>query len=787
MLRFSIFLLFTIQLFSASAQYSISTLKKDAGVHTDWRPGSPGVYDPVVNKTFVTWMGADSDIFVAAFDHTTRTFSEAKVVGTSSFDKHHYPQMIQAADGRLIIWHGAHNTDLKQSKAPTPHSIAGTWTDRFIDQASKASYPYPIKLDNGTIYVFFRRTDRTVNRPAAFIKSTNHGETWTELKKIIKHERNDGLNEIYMGKVVYEPTHDGIDERIHFVWTIAGGPEATDHNNYRRNAYHAYLKPSNDHLYSADGIDLGALIDEFESEDHCVVYDTGAPDYNQDEHATSKLTPLVLWDENGKITVHHNTEDWEGNRSSIASNWDGFSWSHIIMPFATVRDMYKVRPGHYRRFHASGSSFTMVETTDFGASWTVKETMPIHGIEGSAHKFLLIENHHPDLIAVATERTSSDPDTHAIEDKDIYFMGSPGEVIEAESFEGQSGFQPFIVYSDDNASNGSYIKTTAAHETQSAPGSGRLQIDFKKSALSDIVLRTRGLAAGSNSNSFWYQINSDPWNVWHFSLDGISSQYQYDERVLSSLSTGDHKMTVAYRESATRLDRFEIFGQYDVTYEIESAIDQPDFSPLTIKNNSGASNGKYVKSSQSSIGSAPSTGHASFGFINKASAHVLLRIRVISSSTSSNSIWYRIDDDSWQPWYFNNVQSTWQWYEKTISGLSNDYHTLTLAYREKNTLLDELEVKLIVSSAAREILIAEDQHEEIMVFPNPVSDQIRIIFPKTLDREVNISLKNLSGKVVRSQTVHVQQKLELPVRGLPVGMYFLEITGQEALFKILIK
>ena len=86
----------------AQQNFSVQKISDDANIRSDQRPINIGFYDPGVNKTFITWMGAKSTAVVKSLDHFTNTWTADKVVGTSTFvDKHNYPGMLKGKDNRI--------------------------------------------------------------------------------------------------------------------------------------------------------------------------------------------------------------------------------------------------------------------------------------------------------------------------------------------------------------------------------------------------------------------------------------------------------------------------------------------------------------------------------------------------------------------------------------------------------------------------------------------------------------------------------------------------------------
>ncbi|HEY0708395.1 MAG TPA: BNR-4 repeat-containing protein, partial [Polyangia bacterium] len=169
--------------------YEATALSAGTGQRTDRRPISVGFYDATANKTFVSWMGPGSDALVREYNHATKTWSADKVAGNATFaDKHNYPALVKGKDNRLYVFYGCHNTPLRMAVSPNPLSIEGTWRDGNVGIAPDASYPAPIVTTDGTMYVFIRLTraqnGHTDDRPLAYIKSTNNGQSWTRVTVI---------------------------------------------------------------------------------------------------------------------------------------------------------------------------------------------------------------------------------------------------------------------------------------------------------------------------------------------------------------------------------------------------------------------------------------------------------------------------------------------------------------------------------------------------------------------------------------------------------------------------
>ncbi|AWI10719.1 hypothetical protein CKA38_14330 [Ereboglobus luteus] len=357
-----------------AAAHVVSLLSPRANTRSDQRPINIGFYDAGANKTFVTWMGANSTAVVKELDHATGMWSADKVAGTSSFvDKHNYPGMLRGPDGRIHIFYGCHNSPLRHTVSPKPLSIEGEWDDRVIEVSHGASYPAPVITSEGVFYVFFRDTRRTNgysdDRPYQMVKSADGGKTWTRHMIADPFGRaTDNMCEVYNGKVTYQPASaDGKQPaRIHIAWTIAGeklGRHA--HATYGRNVYYAWLNPANDHLYNIEGRDLGTHIDNKEMDEHCLVLDTGIPEKGHraglmvSAHYRDNGAPLIVFD-----SYHHN--------GLSSATWDAAKreWRFTrIAGHIDPRETEKTGPDSFRVYRPEGRAVRIYETTDGGAQW----------------------------------------------------------------------------------------------------------------------------------------------------------------------------------------------------------------------------------------------------------------------------------------------------------------------------------------------------------------------------------------------------------------------------------
>ncbi|WP_297069379.1 BNR-4 repeat-containing protein [uncultured Duncaniella sp.] len=354
----------------------VSLVEERTNIRSDRRPIPVGYYDDKADKTFVCWMSAHSHPAVKAFDHASGKWGDTKIVAESPFaDKHNYPAILRGKDEHIYMFYGCHNSTLKMAVSPEPNSIEGKWTDTYIPQAERASYPAPVLTDDGVFYVFYRDTRKNNgyadDRPYQFVKSTDNGKTWTRQMLIDPYPRvTDSMMEVYNGQVSYQPGDGKHAGRIHIAWTICGekaGKHA--HATYGRNVYYAYLDLSDDHVYNVEGRDLGTTIDNIEADKYCLALETPIPERGHQ----AGLQVSVHFRDNGAPLIHYNYPSEHGGR---LATWTGDEWHHTS--FGAVgepRGIEKLGPETFRIYSTMGKGVTTFVTSDGGL--TVKRETEI--------------------------------------------------------------------------------------------------------------------------------------------------------------------------------------------------------------------------------------------------------------------------------------------------------------------------------------------------------------------------------------------------------------------------
>ncbi len=329
------------------------------------RPMSTGSYDLEANKTFVAFLGENSHIYIMECDHNNgNQWSEPIKIAdcpTSMSAKYAYPQLVQTPDGYIHVFFAKHTTNIWYARSSEPHNPT-SWVIRDLTREVaegspdftklRPAYPKVLLGRDGFIYLFWRQsTDLDYQRYASFTYSKDAGKTWEPARFLITPVRDDLLNETYVGQINIEPKREGVPERFHFVYILAGGPGG--HNQYHKNLYHAIWQPGDRNFYSLKGDNLGPVLDSHEMDSYdCLVLPTetakDAIGYTHTVGINDQGMPIVdaRWVYNGTDWV----ESGGANQLDIDNN-AFLQW---------VDD----------RMLAYGDRFSLWESDDMGNSWT---------------------------------------------------------------------------------------------------------------------------------------------------------------------------------------------------------------------------------------------------------------------------------------------------------------------------------------------------------------------------------------------------------------------------------
>jgi hypothetical protein len=253
----------------------------------------------------------------------------------------------------------------------------------------RAEYPKPFVSRNGDMYFFSRmipysshelsvthdgQAYRAALRPQVYLKSTDNGMTWSAAKfGIMRTNETDYLTEPYLTQVVAEPPRDGVEERIHFTWTLAAGIclwndgdgslRYNYHNAHANNIYHAYFVPAEDKFFSMDGTDLGEAILDEEMDNHCLVRRTMDNVYplpmtnEQYNEVRSNMTSIMgnyaIVDDVGNVTVNGRYR------------WNGNTWVEILSDLPSDTRLVSWKNGEYIAYNG----VSHYHTDDLTSQW----------------------------------------------------------------------------------------------------------------------------------------------------------------------------------------------------------------------------------------------------------------------------------------------------------------------------------------------------------------------------------------------------------------------------------
>jgi hypothetical protein len=397
--------------------WAFEVVAQDKSLSSDRATGA-GLYDHFADTTFIAYAGPGMNPTLMEFNHAEKNWSNKTVVAMAKegYDYHDYPRVIMAEDGRLVVVYTNHPETLHVTKADNPHTSTGTWRDRLINE-DKATYPCLVKATNGNLYTFYRSTKDIDYRPLHYVKSTDHGETWSDPRIAIDtfglqvNQDPMNLNEIYADCPRLFPGRDGGPEKFAFGWTMAGGgPGVVQHNNYHKDAHFAYFYPDDDTFASASGENLGSMID-YAVLKKTVVFDSGPLDEKNRFPIDYYFAPSYSGKDGTPILVYNY------NRTLLASKWTGVDWETSVAfenAALSLFDLEKIGDESYRLYVAQGDLW-ILESHDDGHTW--KAMHRVIAPEGQVSKVFKIPDSHPDFSLIAHEN-----------DWDLYFSDQPEEV-----------------------------------------------------------------------------------------------------------------------------------------------------------------------------------------------------------------------------------------------------------------------------------------------------------------------------------------------------------------------
>ena len=288
-----------------------SVLVSEAAPNSLYVNGEEAIYDPVTDRTFYTWTGADRDLYASYYDHAlgevgTPALVAAAVVAAD--DNHGAPSIALLADGTILIAWGTSSSGsaVQLSRSTSPRDIS-SWST--TSSGITSIYPTLIVLDDGTVLLFGHAGSGTAVARRAVWRSTDDGVTWGSATDIID---TTGLNANPVAYVF--PMTLAADGLVHMSWTVGESTTTT-----RPNIYHATYDPDTGTMRNAAGSDLGTTVTSAEHPD-CLAF-TGT---------SVRAMQHTIFDDGRIFIVFNFGTDGSGQTGTYTvrvTRWDGSSWS----------------------------------------------------------------------------------------------------------------------------------------------------------------------------------------------------------------------------------------------------------------------------------------------------------------------------------------------------------------------------------------------------------------------------------------------------------------------------
>jgi hypothetical protein len=285
--------------------------------------------------------------------------------------------MVHLPDGKYGIFAADHAHTLRLIKAPTPNSVAGTWSNTTIS-SDYTMYPMPVVVGN-TVYVFYSKYMESATdtyRTYRYIKSTYNTTTrswgaWSSPATVIDTGKtSDQFNEVYG----YGVHADATTGRIYLSWTMAGG--LGGHFVQTRHLYAAYLNVADGNMYTVGAASRGRSIDNAELATvkafHSLPAATTDPDYAKKHPIQNSAMSMA---EDGSLRLAFG--DRTSNSIKIAKYVNG-AWSAATVDtnaydFMDLGKVGKTLQVLYTK-PSSANTLYLAGSTDNGATWPTKRS-----------------------------------------------------------------------------------------------------------------------------------------------------------------------------------------------------------------------------------------------------------------------------------------------------------------------------------------------------------------------------------------------------------------------------
>lgn len=123
----------------------------------------------------------------------------------------------------------------------------------------------------------------------------------------------------------------------------------------------------------------------------------------------------------------------------------------------------------------------------------------------------------------------------------------------------------WMKHKEQGSSNGEYlmVKDGVQAASEPSPSADHLVYHFYVPEEGNYKIWGRALAPSADDDSFWVRVNDDDWVNWNGIRGGSTWQWDHvhsgsGEAILYALESGDHTLTISYREDGAAIDKFYI-------------------------------------------------------------------------------------------------------------------------------------------------------------------------------------------------------------------------------------
>lgn len=321
------------------------------------------IRDKTTGVYYLAYRGPNSDFYIVSWNPANGDYvGPVKVlnwvVGPEPYpgwyandrsDGHGQAFLAIDGNGYIHMIGMGHNSPITWAKSGAPRNILATWTTNY--DAIPALWGTYLSLcyhaPSTAIYGFLRTnpnwTDIQISDPVThephgntypnhefgtLIKLADGGASWTDLgastSGIIDTSANPSTH-----NDVYSPVLSPFGNDLLLTWNIS---EGTTHDDHRVDAYAVKFRPSDSHLYTMGGTDLGLNVN-WTDHASCIIYakDIFTPDGVSGTHSVPFVTHAV--NNSGDRAVVALTYAEDASHGNVATvYWNGSSWTTGSLP-----------------------------------------------------------------------------------------------------------------------------------------------------------------------------------------------------------------------------------------------------------------------------------------------------------------------------------------------------------------------------------------------------------------------------------------------------------------------